>query len=315
MERIEFMTDPSQFGKRIDKCIALRFGEGHSRTEVKDLIDAGNVTVDGLVVKPRYLLSEGENVTVLIPDRAANSIEPENIPLSILFEDEHILVINKPAGMVVHPGAGNFKGTLVSALLHHLGSLPEGEDSSHRPGIVHRLDKDTSGVMVIAKSDKAMRSLAKQFQKRAVKKTYVAIVTGNVEMDNGIIDVPLARQKMDRKKMGVEFSSGRPAKTVYHVVERFGDFTFVRIDLYTGRTHQIRVHMKYIGNPVAGDVTYGGRGDFPRQALHAETLGFTHPETSKNMEFLSPMPDDMAGFIKSIKKRKGDELKAGKSKR
>jgi len=312
-ERIEFTTGLEDEGKRIDKCITLKLGEGYSRTLVKDLIESGNVTVNGLVVKPRYLVEPEEKVVVCIPVRDAQLLEPENIPLTILYEDEHIIVLNKTAGMVVHPGAGNFRGTLVSALLYHLGSLPEAEGGHYRPGIVHRLDKDTSGVMVVAKTDKAMRSLSNQFQEREVRKTYVALVNGKVEMDNGLIDAPLARQKTDRKKMCVEYSAGKTAKTVYHVVERFGNFTLVRIDLFTGRTHQIRVHMKHIGYPVAGDAVYGGKGDFHRQALHAETLGFTHPETAEPVEFFAPMPEDMAEFIKSVKKKPGAGNTRGKN--
>ncbi|HPN72733.1 MAG TPA: RluA family pseudouridine synthase, partial [Candidatus Omnitrophota bacterium] len=257
----EFEAKEQDSGTRVDKWIATMLGEGYSRTQVKSLIEAGAVKLNGRPVKARYALSPGDRIELSIPEAESQDVEPENIPISILYEDEHVVVVNKPAGMVVHPGAGNFKGTLVSALLYHLGTLPGSVAGANRPGIVHRLDKDTSGVMVVAKTEKAMRSLAKQFQKRAVKKTYIALVSGNVEMDNGIIDAPIARQKMDRKKMGVEFSSGRTARTVYHVVERFGDFTLVRIDLFTGRTHQIRVHMKHIGNPVAGDQVYGGKGE------------------------------------------------------
>lgn len=301
VEKLEFTTGQEDAGQRMDKCISVKLGKGYSRTQVKELMESGNITVDGQSVKPRYITKEGAKVSIFIPERDVQDIEPENIPLSLLYEDEHIMVIDKPAGMVVHPGAGNSRGTLVSALLYHARNLPERTDSSLRPGIVHRLDKDTSGVMVVAKSDKAMRSLSAQFKERSVNKTYLAVVTGNVEMDNGMIDAPLARQKTDRKKMGVEYSSGRQAKTVYHVLERYGDFTLIRVDLLTGRTHQIRVHMKFIGNPVAGDAEYGGRGGIARQALHAETLAFTHPETSEQLRFISPLPGDIVSFIKCIK--------------
>jgi 23S rRNA pseudouridine1911/1915/1917 synthase len=301
-EKIELLAAREDAGKRIDKYITIQLGEGYSRTQVKELIESGNVIVDGQSVKPRYIVEGTEVIVVNILAPTILELEPENIPLSILHEDEHIIVVDKPAGMVVHPGAGNFRGTLVSALLYHLGSLPEAEDSPSRPGIVHRLDKDTSGVMVVAKNEKAMRSLARQFQNRAVRKTYIALVSGKVEMDNGVIEAPIARQKHDRKKMGVEYDSGRAAKTVYHVVERFENFTVVRIDLFTGRTHQIRVHMKHIGNPVAGDAVYGGKGSFHRQALHAETLAFAHPGTSEQVEFRAAMPGDMAKFIDSVRK-------------
>ena len=301
-ERIEFAVSPEESGKRIDKCITLKLGEGYSRTLVKDLIESGNVTVDGINVKPRHSVMVGEHIIVSIPVVGEQFLEPENIPLTILHEDEHIVIVNKPSGMVVHPGAGNSKGTLVAALLYHLGSLPEAGDGQLRPGIVHRLDKDTTGVMVVAKTDKAMRCLSEQFQQREVKKTYLALVGGNLEMDNGIVDAPIARQKTDRKKMGVEFSAGRASKTVYHVLERFGKFTLLRIDLLTGRTHQIRVHMQYLGHPVVGDIVYGGKMGFSRQALHAETLGFTHPGTAEFVKFAAPLPEDMIEFIKRVKK-------------
>ncbi|MFA6636054.1 MAG: RluA family pseudouridine synthase [Candidatus Omnitrophota bacterium] len=305
-EHLEFTIDNDDAGKRIDKCIAMKLGSGYSRSQVKELIETGNITVDGLLVKPRHLVTEGCVIKVQIPEKSVQYLAPENLPLDILYEDEQLIVINKPAGMVVHPGSGREKGTLISALLYYLGELPESIESSRRPGVVHRLDKDTSGVMVVAKSEKALRVLSDEFRERTVKKTYVAVLSGNVEMDNGVVDAPLARQKLDRKKMGVEYSEGRPSRTVYHVLERFGDFTLVRLDLLTGRTHQIRVHMKHIGNPVAGDKEYGGKGEIDRQALHAETLGLIHPETKERMEFSAPMPEDMADFIRKLKKDKRD---------
>ncbi len=302
-ERLDFTAGPGEADERLDKCVKRYAGDDYSREQLKNLILSGDVTVNSRKVKPGYIVKTGDFVAIRIPPRKAHCLEPEDIRIDVLHEDEHIIVVDKPAGMVVHPGAGNIKGTLVAALLCRLGDLPEAAGSPLRPGMVHRLDKDTSGVMVVAKTDKAMRSLAKQFQARTVKKTYIAVVNGNVELDNGIVDAPLARQKTDRKKMGVEHSDGKSARTVYHVLERFGDFTLVRLDLFTGRTHQIRVHMEHLGHPVAGDRAYGGGGDIARQALHAEMLGFTHPGTAEDVRFFSPLPDDIACFIEQTRKK------------
>ena len=299
MEEVTYRVRKEEEGVRLDKYLAGKLGEDYSRVFVKNLIDSGSVLVAGEEVKPKYLIKEGDEVLLKMPPPVPTDLEGEDIPLNIIHEDEWIIVVDKPAGMVVHPGAGNTSGTLVNALIHHCGKLPETDDFL-RPGVVHRLDKDTSGVMVIAKSDKAMRSLAKQFQNRTVKKCYLAIVGGRVEVDNGVVDVPLARETQDRKKMGVELTKGKSAKTVYHVVKRYTRHTLLRLDLHTGRTHQIRVHMKHIGHPVVGDVQYGGNREAPRQVLHAEALGFTHPGTGKYAEFTSEMPADMKEFLEKI---------------
>ncbi len=296
MEERKFTAGPEDVGTRIDKYVTVKLGEGYSRTYVKFLMNNGHVRVNGEAVKPHYGVREGDEIFLeLFPSEDAG-IEPEDIPLNILYEDEWLIVVDKPPGMVVHPGAGNRKGTLVNALLYHCGKLPD-TDSDLRPGVVHRLDKDTSGVIVVAKNDRALRSLAEQFQNRTVKKRYVALVKGRVEMDNGIIEAPVARHVLDRKKMHVEYTKGKDARTVYHVVRRFGNFTLLRLEPTTGRTHQIRVHMKHLGHPVLGDVKYGGDHGAVRQALHAEMLAFTHPDTGKYMEFSSPMPEDMKVIV------------------
>lgn len=296
MDELKFEIGSEEVGLRIDKCIALRLGDGYSRTFVKFLMENGFVHVNDKVIKPRCIVREGDAVHVELPPPEPHDLEPEDIPLNIIYEDEWVIVLDKPAGLVVHPGAGNKTGTMVNALLFHCDKLPDTGDYT-RPGIVHRLDKDTSGVMVAAKNDYALRSLSKQFEKRAIKKRYVALVKGVVEMDNGLIDAPIARHNSDRKKMDVEYIKGKNARTIYHVVKRFKEFTFLRIEIETGRTHQIRVHMKHLGYPVLGDSRYGvGRG-MMRQALHAEMLGFTHPETGKYMEFTSPIPDDIQKVI------------------
>lgn len=293
MDKLTFTITPEESGKRIDKVIGDRLGEEYSRTFAHGLIQKELVLVNGKGVKPRYLVHEGEEISVTIPPAEKSDLFPEDIPLNILFEDDWVIVINKPAGIVVHPGAGNMTGTIVNALLHHCGKLPVTDDEL-RPGIVHRLDKDTSGVLVIAKNDRALRSLAKQFQKRVVKKRYLAIVKGSVPLDNGIIDAPIARSAADRKKMGVaEPDKGKNARTIYHVVKRMKGLTILNLEIETGRTHQIRVHMKHLGHPVVGDPVYGRADGVPRQALHAQMLGFCHPDTGKYVEFTAPVPDDI----------------------
>lgn len=304
MKEMKFTVESLGAGSRIDKYIAVKLGEGYSRTYVKFLMESGFVHVNGEEVKPRYIVSEGEEIILEMPPPEASDIEPENIPIDILYEDEWIIVLNKPAGMVVHPGAGNRGGTLVNALLYHCENLADTGDE-FRPGIVHRLDKDTSGIMVVAKTDRALRSLAKQFQQRTIKKRYVALVAGRVEMDNGVVDAPLARHAVDRRKMDIEYEGGKEARTVYHVVRRFNNFTVLKLDLETGRTHQIRVHMKHLGYPILGDTTYGGRGKMSRQALHSEALTFTHPDTGKTLEFTVPLPKDMKDFVENARKEEG----------
>jgi len=295
MERLEFTAGPGEAGTRIDKCVALKLGADYSRTFARSLIDRDRVLVGGRPVKPRYILKEGDKVFLEIPPPEAVELEAEDIPLEMIYEDASLAVINKPAGMVVHPGAGNRKGTLVNALLHHCGALPGGEGA--RPGIVHRLDKDTSGVILVAKSERAMRRLAGQFKKREVKKRYTALVKGVVELDNGVVEAPVARHAGDRKKMAVEHSIGKEARTVYHVERRFRSFTLLSLEPETGRTHQIRVHMKHIGHPLVGDSKYGGGSGMKRHALHAARISFIHPDTGERLEFSAPMPEDMKEFI------------------
>lgn len=297
MEEIKIVIDAEKAKIRIDKIVAKELGEGYSRTYARQLIDDALVTVNGNTVKPKYMARENDKVEIKIHESEIHFAEPENISLDILYEDAGIIAINKSAGMVVHPGAGNKNGTLVNALLYHCGNLPDTGDIL-RPGIIHRLDKDTSGVILAAKTDKVLRSLGKQFQNRTVKKTYIALVKGKVELDNGVIDAPLGRNVIDRKKMVIDISGGKEAYTVYHVVKRYGKFTVLRVEPKTGRTHQIRVHMKHIGHSLLGDAKYGYPQGMKRQALHAESITFTNPETAKTMEVKAPMPEDMKKVIR-----------------
>ena len=299
MEKLNFKVDFDSIGLRIDKYIVSNLQE-KSRSYIKFLIDNGYVLVNNEKVKSHYLIKENDVISVeLYEKEVLTELKPEDIPINIVYEDDYLIVIDKKSNMVVHPGVGNMTGTLVNALLFYCGNLPEVENGQMRPGIVHRLDKDTTGLIVVAKNKKAFKSLAKQFQKRAVKKGYLALVKGVVQLDNGIIEEPLARNIVDRKKMEIDYMRGRYAKTVYHVIRRFKKFTFLKLDIMTGRTHQIRVHMKSIGYPVLGDVTYGNVDKYPRQMLHAQMLGFCHPYTGKNVMFFSKMPIVMVDVIKN----------------
>jgi 23S rRNA pseudouridine1911/1915/1917 synthase len=295
----QFIVAPTDAGRRLDAFLARV--SGLSRARVRDLIERAAVLVAGHPQKPRRAVRAGERVTLAIPDPEPLALTPEPIPLDVLYEDEHLLVLNKPAGLVVHPGAGRATGTLVHALLAHCRDLP-GIGGVERPGIVHRLDRDTSGAMVVAKSETAHRSLSAQFKSRVVRKRYVALVHGVMRKDAGRIEAAIGRREHDRKRMGVRSRGGREARTAYRVLRRFADMTLVEASLETGRTHQIRVHLAHIGHPVIGDAMYGGRRErrsatsdqarAERQMLHAWRLGFRHPETGAWLEFTAPIPED-----------------------
>ena len=281
--------------KRLDRYLLEHLPKDFSRSKLHRLFKEGKVTVDGKSVRPHYRMKEGETVH-LEDEPLSTELLPEPIPLSVIFEDPHLLVVDKPAGMVVHPAAGNWKGTLVHALLHHVRELSQ-VGGPLRTGIVHRLDKETSGLLVCAKNDAVHQALSQQFEEKTVKRTYLALVKGIVQFDEGRVDLPLGRSLRDRKKFAVRHIDGKKAVTHYEVLKRFKDFTMLKLTLETGRTHQIRVHMASLGHPVVGDRTYGSPKGLERQALHANTLGFLHPVTKKFCEFESPIPEDMKRLI------------------
>ena len=284
-------------GTRADVFLAAKLGV--SRSNMQKLLEDGRVKRGEKIIKANYKVRAGEMFVVDIPEPEPIEAVPENIPLDIIYEDDDVAVLNKARGMVVHPAPGNYTGTLVNALLYHCSNL-SGINSAIRPGIVHRLDKDTSGIMIVAKNDAAHISLSQQIQSKTAVRTYLAVVRGNIKTDSGTIETQIARDKIDRKKMAVVKDGGRDAITDYEVLERFGKYTLVRCKLRTGRTHQIRVHMEYLGYPLVGDPKYspmktpfGIKG----QALHSHTLEFTHPRTGERMKFEAPLPEDMHKII------------------
>jgi 23S rRNA pseudouridine1911/1915/1917 synthase len=311
------VTD-SHAGKRLDMFI--QHHEAYSsRNRIQTLIRNGLALVNGKPEKPSYKVKPGDQVTLELPERPVREVLPENIPLNVVFEDDHMVVLNKPPGLVVHPAPGNYAGTLVNALLFHYGSLPssvkvsaDGEGSEReRAGIVHRLDKDTSGVMVVARTEQALKALSKQFKVRVVQKKYLALVAGVIKKGSGSIEAPIGRHVKERKKISVHTSSPREAITLFKVKERFGNATLVEVEIKTGRTHQIRVHMAHVGHPVLGDRTYGGAraakaGDISiaRQMLHAESLSLLHPNTGHPLTFIAPPPADMQEIVEKLRQRK-----------
>lgn len=283
---------------RIDKQLVTLLPDV-SRSQIKKWIEDGNVTVNKQSVKPKYHLQAGDIVQVIPEQPQKIDLEPENIPLEIVYEDDDVLVVNKPQGMVVHPSVGHPNHTLVNALLYHCPlSHINGE---YRPGIVHRIDKDTSGLLMVAKNDRAHRSLAAQLKAKTNQREYVALVHGVIKEDQGTIDAPLGRSPKDRKKQAV-VANGRPAVTHFRVLKRYHHYTLVACKLETGRTHQIRVHMKYIGHPLAGDPLYGPRKTLKGngQYLHARLLGFKHPVTGKEMVFEAPLPTWFAQMLRHL---------------
>lgn len=305
---MEYSTKPSDKNKRLDLLVS-QLKLGLTRSQVQRLIDCGKITVNKKDSKHGYRIKTGDVISIDIPEPKKIESTPENIPLNIIYEDKDIIVINKPRGFVVHPAPGNYTSTLVNALLYHIKDL-SGIGGKLRPGIVHRLDKDTSGVIVVAKNDKAHNSLARQFKDRTIEKTYVAIVKGRMKSDVGIISENIGRHPVNRKKMSVvaahetclpagKAQHSREAMTRYKVLKRFDEYTLVELKPKTGRTHQLRVHLNHIGHPIVGDLVYGGKNDLgvTKQLLHAKELAFTHPTTGERKVFEAPMPDDMLSTI------------------
>jgi 23S rRNA pseudouridine1911/1915/1917 synthase len=301
MEKMEHIILEEQKGDRIDKVIST-LNEEWSRTQVQQWIKEGNILVNGQQIKTNYKCSLNDQIEITIPDPEELDVVPEELDLQIYFEDSDVLVVNKPRGMVVHPAPGHMTGTLVNGLMAHCKDL-SGINGVLRPGIVHRIDKDTTGLLMVAKNDMAHESLVNQLVAKTVTRKYKAIVHGVIPHDFGTVDAPLGRDTKDRQSMTV-VDHGKHAVTHFHVIERFKDYTFVECQLETGRTHQIRVHMKYIGYPLAGDPKYGPKKtlDIEGQALHAGVLGFNHPRTNEYLEFEAPLPEDMVMLLEQLRK-------------
>jgi len=300
-----FIVEDGEAGTRLDVFLANNL-EGVSRSGVQKLIGAGCVRVNGAARKAGFSLKTGDNVVIELPAPAEAAILPEDIPLDIIYEDSDLIVVNKPQGMVVHPAAGHYTGTLVNALMFHCKDGLSGINGELRPGIVHRIDKDTSGLLAAAKTNAAHISLSEQLARHSVTRRYLAVVYNNIKEDAGVIDKPICRDPKDRKRMAVAGPSAKNARravTHYEVLERFGKYTLIRARLETGRTHQIRAHMAYIGHPVLGDPVYAaGRDSFKLlgQALHAGVLGFIHPRTGEYMEFEAPPPEYFTKLLEKL---------------
>ena len=285
-------------GKRIDAYVSSN--TDITRSRAASLLEEGNITVNGVVPLKSYKLKIGDEICVNIPEPVELNVIAQDIPLDIVYEDEHLLVVNKPKGMVVHPAAGNYDGTLVNALLFHCKGSLSGINGVMRPGIVHRIDKDTSGLLIVAKNDTAHLFLAEQIKEHSFTREYEAVVHGNIKADNGSIDAPIGRHPVKRKQMAITPENSKNAVTHFTVLQRFGEFTHVRLRLETGRTHQIRVHMSYIGHAVAGDEVYGPKNvvkGLGGQCLHAKKIGFIHPQTHEYMEFDSELPQYFNSFL------------------
>lgn len=289
---------------RIDKLLANRLDD-FTRSAIAKLISENNVLVNDKIVSKNYKCKTGDSIVVNVPDAVMLDVIPQNIPLDIVYEDDDLLVVNKPKDMVVHPAAGNYTDTLVNALLYHCKDSLSGINGVIRPGIVHRIDKDTSGLLIVAKNDMAHLDLANQIKEHSFHRAYQAVVYGNIKEENGTVHQPIGRSPKDRKKMAVVDKNSKDAITHYEVIRRYGDFTHIRCILETGRTHQIRVHMSYIGHPLAGDSVYGPKkviSSLNGQCLHAGEIGFVHPRTKKYMEFKSDLPDYFVSFLNKIDK-------------
>lgn len=323
VEQLKLTIDKGQTPLRIDKFLHSHLGNNISRTKIQNAAEAGNITVNGKPVKSNYKVRPNDELILIVPKHEENfDLVPENIPLDIVYEDDAVIIINKAPEMVVHPGLGNYRGTLINAVLYHFSGLPKGKDES-RPGLVHRLDKGTSGLIIMAKTELAHAHLARQFFDRSIQRKYIALVWGDLKEDEGTVNANIGRDTRERMQMEVypEGDKGKHAVTHYKVIERLNYVTLIECKLETGRTHQIRVHMKYIGHTLFNDKRYGGdrilKGTvysrykqfiencfeiLPRQALHAATLGFVHPVTGKPMFFEAPLPPDFQTVLDKWRK-------------
>lgn len=300
--RQEIFVEEDGTDDRIDKFLAEQCEE-LSRSFLQKLLKSGEVSVNGQAVKASFRLSEGDLIVFEVPEAAKPEILPEPIPLDILYEDEDVILVNKPKGMVVHPAAGHYSGTLVNALMYHCRDSLSGINGVLRPGIVHRIDMDTTGVIIACKNDVSHRSIAEQLKEHSITRRYQAIVHGRLKTDEGIVDAPIGRNPQDRKKMSINERNGKPAVTHYHVLNRFRDYTHIECRLETGRTHQIRVHMASIGHPLLGDAVYGPARCPYRlegQTLHAGVLGFVHPRSREYMEFSAPLPEYFEKLLRTL---------------
>lgn len=301
MENTSLIVEEKYEGLRIDKYLANIF-QDKSRSFIQGLIEKENVKVNNKTPKSNYKLKKSDEIEIIMPEPEILKVEPENIPIDIIYEDEDVIIINKSQGMVVHPAPGNYNGTLVNALLYHCKDLSS-INGVIRPGIVHRIDKDTSGILVIAKNDDSHNKLSYQLKEHSMKREYYALIEGRLKNDSGTIDKPLGRCKRDRLKMGI-VEDGKRAVTHYEVIERYNGYTLIKCILETGRTHQIRVHMASIGFPLVGDPLYGFKRQkfkLEGQVLHAKTLGFIHPRTGEYMEFTSELPQDFSDLINKLR--------------
>lgn len=301
-ETIEWEAGPEHEGERLDRHVAGLVPEDVSRSQVQSWIKDGYVKVNGRTEKPGYRVLAGDALELTVPELGEAELEPEAIPLQIVYEDSDVIVVNKARGMVVHPAPGHRSGTLVNALLYHCRDL-SGVGGERRPGIVHRIDKDTSGLIMAAKNDRAHQSLAAQLKQHTVTRRYLAIVHGELPHDHGTVDAPIGRDPKDRKRFAVNAKSGKRAVTHFRVLERAGGYSYLELELETGRTHQIRVHMQFIGHPLVGDPVYGrSKGiTMDGQALHAAALGFQHPSSGERLLFEAPLPEDMGRVLEAIR--------------
>mgnify|MGYP000964890012 CR=1 FL=1 len=305
MEEITLIAEDE--GLRLDTWLTDKLKD-YSRSYIQKLMEDELVLVNGKARKANYRIKTGDEIHVSIPEPEKLDVKPEKIELEILYEDEDLIVVNKPKGMVVHPAAGNYSGTLVNALMAYCGDRLSDINGVIRPGIVHRIDKDTSGILVVAKNNIAHERLSEKLKKHDIKRIYVAIVEGVIKEDKGIIDAPIGRHPVERKKMAVNTKNGRRAVTRFKVLERFKDATYIQAELETGRTHQIRVHMAYLGHPLVGDEVYGRkrqRVNIQGQALHAKVLGFVHPIKNEYMEFMAEPPAYFNDLLESLRKNAG----------